>query len=361
MTNRLASYSLLAMLCTLWLASDAVAKERPLLAVDAAAVLAEGALLLVEDNLLVPLSGKKAVPLLQKAPTRLIVLSHAPGEALLVIDKDLYRLSGGALARVAQGIEQQPAASADGKVVVSLEDKRILVVTRGETADKLPYRRAGNWEFENPFVTADGKRALVTIRDYSAPLEVFEFVLVALDKRDFEIVKLSQTFVPGPLRQAVGDGVLMQMYTNQSEEDGLLLKLSETDFAVLDLLAKKMGPMKPDTLPGEASPSGKRSVLPGPMVYSDGKRCGADRTVVFGVEPKPVQWQVGKDTIASFYGFTPDEQLVGDLFTPKTCKHKGVLVPLDKAVPQSKWKAIALPSHPGHLRGVVLLPPAALK
>lgn len=340
--------------------ADAAAKERPLLALDAIPTLNAGALLILDDNLLVPLSGGKAVPLLQKPPQRLLLVGKKPGEALLVIDKDLYRLASGALSRVAQGIEQQPVATPDGKVVLSLEDKRILVITRGEQADKINYRRAGNWEFENPFLSADGKRALVTIRDYSAPLEVFEFVLVNLETKETEIVKLSQTFVPGPLRQAVktasGDGVLMQMYANQGEEDGLL-KLSETDFSVLDLVGKKMAPLKAgDALPGEPSPSGKRSVLAGPMVYSEGKRCGADRSVVFGVEARPVQWSIGKDTVVSFYGFSADEQLVADLFSPKTCKHKGVLIPLDKSIPQAKWKTILLPSHQGHLRGEVLLP-----
>ena len=337
------------------LGGTAAARDRPLLAIDAAAVLAQGALLLTDDNLLAPLSGQKAVSLLQKAPTRLSVLRNQPGEVLLVIDKDLYRLTGGTLLRIAQRIEAQPVCSDDGKVVLSLEDKRILVVTRGEAVDKIPYRRPGNWEFENPFISAEGKRALVTIRDYSAPLEVFEFVLVSLESRETEIVKLSQTFVPGPLRQPVADGLLMQMYANQGEEDGLL-KLSETDFAVLNLATKKMASMKADTLPGEKSPSGKRSILPGPMVYSMDKRCGADRSLVFGVEPKPVQWSLGKDTVVSLYGFTPNEELVADLFNPQTCKHKGALIPLDKAVPQNKWRSIALPSHPGHLRGVVLLP-----
>ncbi len=357
MTSMRVTYSVLGLGILALLAGDAGARERPLLASDAATVLTQGAVLLPEDNLLVPLSGQKAVPLLQKAPQRLLPLRNRPGELLLVIDKDLYRLADGALQRLAQGIEGQPAVSDDGKLVLSIEDKRILVVTRGETTDKINYRRAGNWEFENPYVAGDGKLALVTIRDYSAPLEVFEFVLVNLDggKRDTEILKLSQTFVPGPLRQPLAEGVLMQMYANQGEEDGVL-KLQETDFSVLDLVGKKMSPMKPGTLPGIASPSGKRSILPGPMVYSEGKRCGADRTVVFGLEPRPVQWSIGKDSVVSFYGFTPDEQLVADLFTPKTCKHKGVLIPLDKSIPQSKWKAIALPSHPGHLHGVVVLP-----
>lgn len=352
-------YSLLGAVfgaCVLGAPGAASAKERPILSLDATPVLNQGALLILDDNLLVPLNGGKAVSLLQKPPQRLVLLRKKPGEALIVIDKDLYRLGGGALQRIAQGIEQQPATSLDGKIVVSIEDKRILVLTRGDQVDKINYRRPGNWEFENPFVTADGKRALLTIRDYSAPLEVFEFVLVNLESKETEIVKLSQTFVPGPLRQSLGgDAILMQMYANQGEEDGLL-KLSETDFSVLDLAGKKMTPMKSDTLPGEVSPSGKRSVLPGPMVYSDGKRCGADRSVVFGVEPRPVQWTAGKDTIVAIYGFTSDEQLIADLFSPKTCKHKGVLIPLDKSVPQTKWKAIALPSHQGHLRGEVLLP-----
>ena len=335
---------------------------KPMLSPGAAAALASGPqLLLPDDNLLVPLAGKgKATPLLQTAPKRLEILSTTVGgETLLAIEQDLFSLKAGVLKRVASGIYADPALGPEG-LVLSIEDKRGLVATRGEEVTKIPYRRSGSWELVRPYVFPDGKHALVTVHDFSQALDGWQLLLVDLVSKEVEEVNLSRSFAPGPLRQPLGPTkVLFQMYAQKGDSaGGVGVSFDETDFAVFDLATKKMSAPPAEVLPGQPSVSGKVSLLPGTMRYSDDKRCGGDNTFIYlAGKKKPLRFADGTEVV-SLIDVTPDEKaLVGFVLDVRGCKGHGVLVPLGAdgpAMAQSAWRPLGIPYRNGQVRGRVI-------
>lgn len=333
----------------------------------AAAVTALGAgpqLLLPDDNLLVPLDGTgkgkgKATQLLQTAPKRFEIVSVGP-DTLLAIEQDLYSLKAGALKRVASGIYADPALGPEG-LVLSIEDKRGLVVTRGEELTKIPYRRPGSWELVRPYVFPDGKHALVTVHDFSQALDGWELLLVDLVSKEVEEVHLSRSFAPGPLRQPLGaTQVLFQMYAQKGDSaGGVGVSFDETDFAVFDLVTKKMAAPPLDVMPGQPSASGKVTLLPGVMHYSDDKRCGGDNTFIYlAGKKKPFRFAADGTEVVSLIDVTPDEKaMVGFVLDTRSCKGHGVLVPLGPDGPglaQSTWKPLQIPYRNGQVRGRVV-------
>jgi hypothetical protein len=335
---------------------------RPQLNPAAVPLLANGALLLPEDDLVVPLAGGKALPFLVPPPRRLELLAIKPGEALIVIDDDVYRYKAGALQRVASQVGAQPAASDDASLVASIEDKRALRLTRGEVSRRVPYQRSGHFELERPWLTADGKRALVAVHDYGATLDVYEFIVLDTNTNEFHEIKLSNTFVPGPLRQPLSPTeVAIQMFAQHTDDHGMV-GLSETDVVVFNLDTRKIVPAPKDLKPGLASPSARFSLLAGGMAYSDDKRCGGDHTLLFEAgRPKPASFQTAADVVVSVLDFLPDESgIIANVLSLKSCKNRGVVIPLKKGggeVTPAEWKPFALPVRLGRLTGRVI-PPA---
>jgi hypothetical protein len=343
---------------------------RPKVTPEALSALQKGALVLPSENAVVPLAvvtgtappkTPGSIPLVAPPPHRLELVRARRGEALVVIDDDLVRLRAGEAKRVAEGVGADPAASDDASVVVSIEDKRQIRVTRGDQSTRVAYRRPGQWELERPWISGDGKRAIFTVHEITpAGVDLFDLVLVDIDKGEVEELKISRTFAPGPLRQTIGPRqVLFQMFTQQGEEDGRVL-LSETDLALFDLDTKKMTKPPADVRPGVQSPSGKLALAAGRWVTSDDKRCGADRTLLLADkrEPRLLSALAGETMPVTGLDFLPDESgVVAAVLDTKSCKLRGLLLSLGAQTNSAKPRAFALPWSGGRVQGrVVLLP-----
>jgi hypothetical protein len=328
-------------------------RNRPQLTPQAIALWPKGFFLVPEDNLAVPLDGKsKPVPFLTPAPERLELVSGA-GD-LFVIDGDLYKRKDAALSQVARGMGRLAAASADGALVVSIEDKRDLKITTPDgTHKKVPYRRQGNWELDRPYVSPDGTWILALLKDYTQPLDAYDFLVVDPKTLSVDEVHLSKNFVPGDLRQSVSPTqVALQMMVQETDEHGFA-RLAPSDVVVFDVKSKKLGPPPAGLKPGRASPDGALSLLSGKMFYSNDKSCGADETLLFENDKKS-SFHASDGAVVSVLDFLPDGSgLIANVLTLKGCKNKGVIIPTKGGEKQSSWKPFPLPVHPGHLTGRV--------
>jgi hypothetical protein len=331
---------------------SAPARPRPQLTAQAAALWKSGFFLVPDDNLAVPLDGKsKPVPFVAPAPERLETVSGSAD--LFVIDGDLYRKNETSLSLVTRGIGKLAAASADGKLVASVDDKRELKLTVDGNHKKVPYRRPGNWELERPWVAPDGTWVLAPLKDFTQPLDVFVFLVVDAKTLSVDEVQLSKNFVPGELRQPVSPTqVALQMMVQETDDQGFA-RLVPTDLVIFDAKSKKLGPPPAGFKPGRASPDGNVSLLPGKMLYSDDKSCGGDETMVYeGASHSSFHAADGQ--VVSVLDFTPDGSgLIANVLTLKGCKNKGVIIPLKGGENQKLWKPLALPVHPGQLMGRV--------
>lgn len=355
-----------AMVC--W-GNAATAAPRPSLSADAASLLTKGGLFLVpEDNLAVPLPGTDAaaagkptararsVAFLVEKPRRLEIVTVGPGEAVLAIDEDLYRLKGTTLTRIATDIGIQPALSKDGQLVASVVERKQLRLTSPRDVRTLRHLHSGRWELERPYVTPDSTQVLVALRDYTLPLDVYSFVLVNSKTLETEELEISQNFIPGSLRQPLGPtqvGILMH---SQSTDENGFAKLGEGSILVFDFKTKKFSPAPAGLRPGHVSPSGKRSLLQGAMRYSDDKTCGGDETLLYDVGAgKPVHFAVAADSVVSLLDFLPGEGgLVANILDLKTCSNRGAIIFLDQDLPPAKWPPFALPVRGGRVTGRVL-------
>jgi hypothetical protein len=345
----------------------AAARPRPQLTPQAAALLQAGGLFLVaEDNLAVPLAkGGKPVPFLAVKPERFELIRAARGpDALVVVDGDVYRLRGAALSRVASQVATQPAASDDASLVASIDEKRVLKLTRGENSKSVSYRRDGRWELEQPYVTPDGAYVLVAVHDYTHELDAYSFILVDAKSEALDEVTILRNFVPGTLRQPLSPTqVLLQMFA-QGPDDSGFASLTETDRVVFDFKSRKLEKPPASALPGLRSPDQRASLLAGKMLFSDDKSCGGDQTLVFEEgRGKPASFNGGANTVVSVLDFLPDGSgLIGDVLNLKTCKHRGVIIPADggpgsKRNDERSWKPFALPArNGGRVLGRVLAP-----
>jgi hypothetical protein len=363
----LSRFPVAALSVALLLAGPSAARK-PQLTPAAAALLTDdkagGLFLVAEDNLAVPIAGRgKGVPFLTVKATRLEVISSgADGVATLAIDDEVFRLEKGALTPIpVKGkVGAMPAVSADGKLVASVEEKKILRLFVDGAVKPVSYRRPGRWELEHPYISADGSALLVALRDYTQPLDAYNFLLVDPKSGDVEEIRLAQNTIPGALRVPLGNSqVGIPMYTQGTDEGGFA-NLMESDLVVLDFKTKKLEPAPKTMRPGRPSPSGKYSIAPGTMRYSNDKRCGGDETRLYqeGKEGKaPLRFTVGEGSVASALDFLPDESgLIANILQLKTCKNRGVIIPLARDDPPSKWAPFALPVREGHLTGRVLYP-----
>jgi hypothetical protein len=338
-------------------AASAAARPRPKLTTAAQALLEAGPVLLIaEDNLVVPVAGEKvkSVSLFDPAPKKLELVAVEPGQgALIAVDDELFRLKGAALGRVAAQVGADAAATPDFTLVAGIEDKKQLKLTHDGASKLVPYRRDGRWELERPYLTPDGASALVAVRDYTQPLDAYDFLIVDVKSGAVDEIHLSKNFVPGPLRQPVSPSeVALEMFTQAEEDDGHL-KLTAADVVVFDFKTKKLKPAPAALKPGRPSPSGKYALLEGPMLYSDDKQCGGDQTALYG-EGKPVRFSVGAGQVVSVLDFLPDERgMIANVLTLKTCKNRGVVIPFKDEDP-SKWKSFPLPVHAGRIVGRVI-------
>jgi hypothetical protein len=322
-------------------------RTRPQLTPQAVALWAKGFFLVPQDNLVVPLDGKsKPVPFLNPAPERLDLVSGS--KDLFVIDGDLYRRKDAALSQIARGMGKMAAASSDGALVVSIDDKRDLKITTADgTHKKVPYRRQGNWELDHPYVSPDGAWIL-------SPLDAYSFLVVDPKTLSVDEVHLSKNFVPGDLRQSVSPTqVALQMMVQETDEHGFA-RLAPSDVVVFDAKTKKLGPPPPGLKPGRASPDGALSLLTGKMLYSDDKSCGADQTLLYEGEKKSSSFHAADGQVVSVLDFLPDGSgLIANVLSLKGCKNKGVIIPTKGGEKPSSWKPFPLPVHPGHLTGRV--------
>jgi hypothetical protein len=338
---------------SLMIAGGAQARPRPQLTPQAAALWKSGFFLVADDNLAVPLDGKsKPVPFLAPAPERLEAVSGSPD--LFVIDGDLYRRKDAALALVARGMGRLPAASSDGNLVASVDDKRDLKLTGPDgNHKKVPYRRPGNWELERPWVAPDGSWILAALKDYTQPLDAYVFLVVDPKTLAVDEVNLSKNFVPGELRQALSaTKVALQMLVQETDEAGFA-RLVPSDVVVFDAKTKKLGAPPVGMKPGRPSPDGQLSLLEGKMFYSDDKSCGADETMLYEGD-KHSSYHAGDGQVVSVLDFLPDNSgLIANVLSLKGCKNKGVIIPVKGGENQKLWKPFPLPVHPGHLVGRV--------
>ncbi len=297
---------------------------RPALTADAQALLAKGpAVLLADDDLLVPLAGAKAVKFLEPPPAH---LSQA-GEALVVVDGDLFRVRATALERVATAPGAQPACSTDCALVAGIEDHHAIKLTTKETSRVIPYRRDGRFELQDPWLTPDGSRVLVMVRDYTQPIDAFDFLII--DTKTGALVEehLSKNFVPGAARKLVADGqVAIQMFTQREDEPGLVT-LTESDVAVLDLKTKKLGAPPPSLRSLRTSSSGRWVLHAGEPAFRPDRACGGERTLVADGERTAAPLSE-EETLVSALDFLPDEGgLLASVMSLKTCRSKLVAIP----------------------------------
>ncbi|MSP62977.1 MAG: hypothetical protein EXR72_22105 [Myxococcales bacterium] len=345
--------------------SPALARPpRPQLTDAARALLGKGGLFLVpQDNLALPLvANGKPVPFFAPAPQRLEVISAAPtGEALLLADGDAYRVRGDVLELVAPSVGAQAAASADGKVLAGIEDKKLLKITLvGGAPRMIKYKRPGRWELERPYLSPDGAWTLVTLRDFSNP-NLDELYFLAFETRTGvpeEEIALSKSFVPGVLRQPLDPGqVLIQMQSQSMADDGVPV-LTEAGLVVFDFKTRKLTAAPPSVRPGLASAKGRYTLLPGPPVWGDGRQCSGDESQVFDGTKRPSAFRIAEGSVVSGLDFLPDERaLIAAVVDLKGCKSRGVLIPLAGDVAPAKWPPFALPPlHDGKISGRVIHP-----
>jgi len=335
------------------LLSGVAQAKGPKLTAAAAALLAKGpVLVLPDDNLVLPVPpAGKPVPLCEPPPQRISRVAGAP--TLLLIDDDLVAVRGTSFAKLAYRPGAMPAATPDGTVVAGVEEKKFLKITRAGIGKRVPFQRDGRFELEHPYVTPDGKRAMVALRDYTQTLDDFYFLIVDVDTLAFKEINLSKSFVPGALRQPLSaTQVALQMFAQHADGDSVTLVPS--DVVVLDLATRKLSPAPHELRPGRPSPSGKRSLLEGPMSYSDDKSCGADETLLYDERrPKPSHREAGPGTVVTLLDFLDDDTLLGAVLTLKGCKLQGVAIPIDAESP-SKWKPLPLPTRAGRPTAFVL-------
>ena len=181
----------------LLLPSMASARPHPHLTPEAAALLEKPGLFLVpDDNLAVPLTGGKPVAFLNPAPAHLELAAPNDASPLLLVDDELYRVRAGQLARVGTRVGAMPAATPDFSLVAGIDEKKSLKLTRDGVSKIVPYHRDGRWELEHPYLTPDGATVLVALRDYTQPLDAYEFLVVDTKSGGLEEIKLSKSFVP---------------------------------------------------------------------------------------------------------------------------------------------------------------------
>ncbi len=341
-------------LCSLFCSTLAsAATPRAKLTAPAAALLAKGKILVLpEDNLALALPpAGKPVPLIEPAPKKIVRVTGAP--SLLAVDDDILALRGGVLARLAFQAGAMPAATADGALIAGIDEKRNIKLTQAGASKIVPYKRDGRYELEYPYVPPGGKYVLVALRDYTQPLDAFFFLIVDVATLAVQEINLSKNFVPGSLRHTISaDEVALQMFAQH--KDGDSVTLSESDFVVFDFRTRKLGTAPPGLRPGRLSPSGKRSLVEGRMIYSDDKSCGADETIVYDEGKKPAPRTAGPGTVVTLLDFLPDETaFIGAVLAPKGCKLRGVLVPIGADDP-ARWKTFALPTHAGRPTAFVL-------
>jgi hypothetical protein len=341
--------------------SVAVARPRPKLTPQATALLGAPWLLLPDDNLALALApGAKPVPFVAGAPARLELVAAGP-EPLLVVDDDLVRLRAGALALVAPLVGASPSASADASLIASIDQKRTLQLTRGEATKPVAYRHAGQWELERPWVAPDGRRVVVAVHDYTQALDAWSFVIVDAASGELVEVALSRTFAPGELRQPLGpDALLVQLRSEADGDDGAVA-LAPASLAVLDLKTKQLGPAPPSLRPGRASPDGRASLFPARVRWSDDKRCGAEETLLYEEgRVKPSVLRASADSVVTAIDFVPDgSAVVASVLSLKSCRSRGVIIPLAGDVKPAAWRTVALPSREKTVRGRVIVPAAA--
>jgi hypothetical protein len=331
---------------------------RPQLTPAATALIAAGPVFLVpEDNLAVPLQPHaRSAPFLAVKPERLEVV--AVGAApLLVVDDDLYRLAAGKLSFVAARVGAVPAASADGALIAGIEDKRALKLTHvGGVSSLVPYHRTGNWELDRPYVTPDGAFVLAVVRDYTRPIDAYDFLVVNAKSGEHDEIHLEESFVPGEVRQPLSPTqVALPMGTQQTGADGFTKNVMG-DWVVFDFKTKKLGPAPAGLRPGVASPDGKYSIVEGRLSYSDDKRCGGDETLLYEEgKTRPASFKAGEGVVVSALDFVPDSSaVIANVLTLKSCKTRGVLIPLAGDAPPSTWKPFPLPVRGGRLLGRVI-------
>lgn len=338
---------------------------RPQLSEPSRAALAKAPLFLVpEDNLAIPLTaGAKGFPFLSPAPQALAIIRTTPeGDSLLWADGEAYRLHGDALSSAASLVGAQATASSDGKVFVGIDDKKGIKVTIGGVSRAVKHHRLGRWELEHPRVSPDGRFALVTLRDYSNPnLDEFSFLALETKGGDPEEIALSNSFAPGAFEQWIGaDQVVMRMFAQSNDEDGAPV-MKEAGMVVFDFKTRKLSPA-PDSLKlGVASPKGHHLMLPGPVVWGDGRQCSGDETTLFlDGGKRGATLRLGEGTIVSVLDFLPDERaVIANVLELKSCRNHGALIPLQGDLPPAKWPSFALPVRVGRVSGRVLYPAAS--
>jgi hypothetical protein len=346
-------------------AQVAAARGKPKLWPEAAEALQKSGLFLVAgDNVALPLvAGAKPIPFLATAAKRIDVISASPtGDALLAIDGDVYRLHGVELTAVASNAGTPVAASADGGVLVGIDDKKGIKVTVGDKVRAIHYHRSGRWELEQPYVAPDGSWALVALRDYTNPLDEYSLLSFEVKTGEPEEIALSKNFVPGSAREPLsGKQVALQMFSQSADADGMRTVLQDHGFLVFDLATKKLSPPPAALRPGLASAHKKYSLLAGPMLYDDARQCGGDETQLYTEgEKEPRTIKLSEEQVVSLHDFTPDEKsAVGSVLDRKSCKGRGFLIPLTGSTPPQKWPSFSIPSHEGRIGGRVLYPPKA--
>ncbi len=345
----------------IFFSSVAAAKPLPQPTEAAAKALAAGGLFLVEgSDVAVPIGVKSArpIPFLAPEPKSIAVVAARP-RVLLAIDGDLAALDGDKLARVAAGVGAPVAASADAKVIVGVIDQKQLRVSVDGAARVVKWRRGGRWEFVQPYVAPDGGFALVAIRDFTEPFD--QYGLLYLDPKGGEPVEsaLSQGFVPGPWRVPLdGKRVALQVMVRARQDDEMSDALRDAGLFVFDAATPaKLGPAPPGVKPGRPSPSGRWSLLPGPVETFGGGRCQGEETLLYG-DGAPAAFRAGPHQVVSALDFLPDERaVIAVVLEKKDCKLRGVLIPLAGDAPPSRWAPFPLPAvdaNGGRLLGRVL-------
>lgn len=340
------SYHTLALVLA---ASSAGAAPRWKPTAEAKAALDKGpVLLLPADDLLVPLPSGKPVRFLDPEPGKLELLDRD----FVLVEDELFHLEKGKLHRIAAPVFGQPAVTPDGAWVVSVENKRTLVVNHGDAPPKrIEWRHEGQWEFERPCLAADGAFILVALREYGQPLDAYSFVIVPTAGGTPDEVRVDRSFVPGLLRHPIAAGkIALPMFTQHVGDDGRVA-LSESDPVVFDVAAKKLDRAPPSLRLGLPSPSGKR------ILYTPDReehRCGDSESRVFEGD-KQFVFRAGAGKAVQLIDFLPDESgVIAAVIDASSCKTRGVVIPLSGDAPSSSWKPFPLPPREGRIVGRVV-------
>jgi hypothetical protein len=331
-------------------ASSAWASPRFKPTAEAQATLAKGpALLLPADDLLVPLPTGKPVRFIDPEPGKIELLDRE----FVLIEDELFRLEKGKLHRIAAPVYGQPAVTPDGAWVVSVENKRTLVLSHGDApAKRIEWHHDGQWEFERPYLGADGAYILVALREYGQP-DHYSFLIVPTAGGTPDEVRIDRSFVPGLLRHPIAAGkIALPMFTQHIGDDGRV-KLSESDPVVFDVAAKKLDRAPAELRLGLESPSGKRILY---TPHREEHKCGDSESRVFELDkPAPFVFRAGADKAVQLIDFLPDESgVIAAVIDAKTCKTRGVVIPLVGDAPPSSWKPFPLPPREGRIVGRVV-------